>query len=383
MKLFDDVSFRGSCIVAALAACIAVSAGSAVAAKPRPPSKFCVESNCVADKSGAAGVKWHPGHYMLLDGVKHSAASQAAHFKQIDAIANEPAIKGVKLWLYWGAVEKSPGDYAAGYAIIDSYLKKLAASDKHLILSIQSRRYGNSDPKDLPELFPSYIVNGAEYGISKMNNGMTTRSWQPATMDRLIALSKAMAARYDRHPNFEMYQTEETSVGVAKNQDGYSLGAYATQLKRLIDSSAPAWDNTVLRLSANFFGGDTQMAELIAYCAARGVAIGGPDVIPDQTIQANRVFAGTAGGSKDFRGVVPWISEIQSPSLGGHEGTFTPRELYDDGMNQMQANYFVWYRNTWQGGPDQKWDSGILPFIRSIKGATKTTCPEKLGTCSG
>jgi hypothetical protein len=52
-------------------------------------------------------------------------------------------------------------------------------------------------------------------------------------------------------------------------------------------------------------------------------------------------------------------------------------------MNQMQANYFVWYRNTWQGGPDQKWDSGILPFIRSIKGATKTTCPEKLGTCSG
>jgi hypothetical protein len=384
MKCVDGKFFRGSLLFSAVAAFLVVAATADAAARPKPPSKFCVDAKCARDKSAGSGVKWNPGHYMLLDGIKWSPESQAAHFKQIDAIASEPNIRGVKLWLFWGDVEKSKGDYSAGFKIIDDYLKKLAASgDKHLILSIQDRKFGGYPPDRLFEFFPQYILDGSEYGLTKMKNGITSRTWQAPTMDRLIAMSKAMAARYDGHPNFEMYQTEETSVAVPLNTDGYTIGTYAVQLKRLIDASAPQWNRTIVRLSANFFGGDGQMADLISYCAARGVAIGGPDVIPDQTIQANRVFAGIAGGGTDYRGVVPWISEIQSPSLGGHEGTFTPKQLYEDGSKQMRANYFVWYRNTYQGGPEQKWDTGILPFIRSIKGAATTACPSKLGTCAG
>lgn len=382
MKLID-LTFRGPLILSVVAALVTVSVTADAAPKPRPPSKFCVDEQCAADKSGSmSGKKWHPGHYMLLDGIRSSAESQANHFKQIDAIANEPSIRGVKLWLYWGAIEKTEGDYSAGYTIIDAYLKKLSASNKYLILSIQDRQFGGFDPKEISVFFPSYIVNGSQYGTTKMRNGLTTRTWQQPTMDRVIALSKAMAKRYDGNPNFEMYQTEETAVAVTPGTDGFSIPTYATQLKRLIDASAPVWDKTVLRLSANFFGNDQTMADMISYCAARGVAIGGPDVIPNQTIQANRVFAGVSGGGRDYRGYIPWIAEIQSPSLGGHEGTFTPRELYDHGKNEMNANYFVWYRNTWQGGPDQKWDSGILPFIKSIKGAATTNCPEKLGNCT-
>jgi hypothetical protein len=354
---------------------------TAQAAKPRAPTSFCVDDKCAPDPiTSVIKVKWHPGHYMWLDRNNTSPEIRAGHMKQIDAIAYEPSVRGVKLALYWAALEPIEGDYSAGFRIIDEYLAKLKATNKYLILSVQDRQFGGYGT-DLTGFFPAYIANGYGYGVTKMSNGITARVWQAKTMDRLIALSKALAARYDGHPNFEMYQTEETSIAVASGVDGYSISNLGVQIKRLIAASRPVWKQTNLRLPANFFGGDTQMMDLLQYCSTYNVAVGGPDTIPTQTIQADRLYMGGAG--TDFRGIIPWVSEVQSPSLGGTKGTFTPKELYDNGMLRGPS-HFVWYRNTWSGGDAQKWDTGILPFIKLIKGATKSTCPSTYaGTCSG
>ena len=382
MKSFVQSSLKGFLVVASALSTLTVAVPASGAAKPLPPPKLCVDDRCVSDAaSGGGAYKWNPGHYMLLDRFGNTEANRAEHLKQIDAIGKESSVRGVKLMIYWATIEKSPGDYSAGFAIIDQYLRKLAQYDKHLILSIQDRQFGGYDPSNLSPFFPSYIISGSQYGITKMKNGITARSWQQPTMDRLIAMSKAFAKRYDSHPNFEMYQTEETSVAVANGVDGYSTTVYAGQLKRLIAASRPAWKETVLRLSANFLGDDKLMADLIDYCGTYDVAVGGPDTIPNQTIQANRIFSGVTGG-KDYRGKLPWVSEVQSPSLGGHEGTFTPDQLYKHAMNEVRPNYFVWYRNTWSGGSAQKWDTGILPYIRSVGGVTKSSCPSVLsGKC--
>lgn len=352
------------------------------AAKPQAPSSFCVDGKCAPDRT-VGKLKWHPGHYMWLDRNNTSPEIRAMHFKQIDAIANEPAVRGVKLALYWSALEPVEGDYSAGFKILDEYLAKLKSTNKYLILSVQDRQFGGYDPspKGLEYFFPAYIITKPEYGLTRMKNGITTRVWQPKTMDRLIALSKALAARYDGHPNFEMYQVEETSVAVTRGLDGYSIDALGTQIKRLVSASRGAWRQTIVRLPANFFGSDAQMTDLIRYCAMYGVALGGPDIIPTESIQADRLYMG-AGGI-DYRGVLPWISEVQSPSLGGHEGTFTPQQIYDTGM-QRAPSHFVWYRNTWSGGTAQKWDTGILPFIKSVKGVTNVECPRTYGNlCAG
>jgi hypothetical protein len=122
---------------------------------------------------------------------------------------------------------------------------------------------------------------------------------------------------------------------------------------------------------------------LIKFCAALRCAVGGPDVIPSEDIQANRVFSGGGGGT-DYRGILPFVAEVQSPELGGHEGTWTPAQLYDHsikgnasvGINGTHPQYFVWLRNTWSGGAAQQWSTGILPFVQSIKGAVASTaCP--------
>lgn len=313
-----------------------------------------------------AGMKFHPGHFMTLDSIRTSPEIRAAHFKQIDAIANEPSIRGVKLWLFWGTVEPTEGNYQPGFDIIDAYLAKLKQHNKYLILSVQDRIFGGYAPAERPQIFPTYLV--AKYGLTKGTNVETLRVWQQPVMDRYIALVKALAARYEPHPNFEMLQTEETALSVKQGLDGYYLKDYGAQLQKMLVVARDAWPTTQLRLSINFYGSDADTLEMLKQCDRLDVAVGGPDVIPDQTIQANRVY------EANLLGKMVWVSEIQSPSLGGHEGTFTPQQLYDSAMKQRPA-YIVWLRNTWSGGAAQKWDTGILPFIRSVSGKVESVCP--------
>jgi hypothetical protein len=199
----------------------------------------------------------------------------------------------------------------------------------------------------------------------------------------VIDQMQAYGTRFNSDPYFEMVTLGETSMAVGQGVDGFSQVNLLAQIKRLYTASRAVWPNTSLRLAANYVGTDAQTADLIAFCAALRCAVGGPDVIPSEDIQANRVFSGGGGGT-DYRGILPFVAEIQSPELGGHEGTWTPAELYyhsmngsaSAGINATRPQYFVWLKNNWSGGPAQQWATGILPFIRSISGAVgSTACP--------
>lgn len=302
----------------------------------------------------------------------------------VDGIANHPGVVGIQVIADWAALEgASPGDHAAGFAAIDAILARLAQHGKHLMLSVATVHFGSYPPSDVDLFFPKYIVEDDAYGVSKFNlngEGLTARIWQPATNDRLIALSQAYAARYDANPAFEMLAAAETSVNLTLGTDGYTGEALGTELVRFYDASRKAWPSTALRLNANFFpGGNSAMGALLGEMVQRGVAIGPPDVVPSEVCDANFVFCG-GGGSPDHRGVVPFVAEVQSPELGGKEGTWTPKELFDHTMNGDAAlgveptypQYFVWCDNRWEGGPAQKWDTGILPFIDDIGGVVGT-----------
>src|SRR5690606_22896202 len=121
-----------------------------------------------------------------------------------------------------------------------------------------------------------------------------SRLWDPAGMDRVIALSEAYARRYDEHPNFEMLALSESTVGAPS----VSASAYYGQLKRWHTEAAKVWPHTVMRMQLNFTQGDAPMRDLIEHCSKLGnCAVGGPDPelpLPDITrgIQANQIFRG-------------------------------------------------------------------------------------------
>jgi len=253
-------------------------------------------------------------------------------------------------------------------------------------------------------VFPAYLVQPAyggtdaagRYGITPLsgNGGLTARIWQPATSDRLIALYKAYAARYDAHPNLEMVSLGETSINVALGTDGYTGDSLDAQLRRQLSEIHAAYSTTQLRLNANWYLSPAAMVSLVNFAGQLGFAIGGPDTFPYKAVWGNQAYTGTLPGATDWRGRVPFVSEVQDPELGGKGGTYTNEQLYlaamqgvstesggatgsgSDKFAAVQPQYWVWYMNAWSGGPEQKWSTGTLPFIRSINGAVfSTSCP--------
>jgi hypothetical protein len=362
----------------------------ACASSPRPPVEVCIDNVCAKSEGvtspGASGsaIKFHPGHYVLLDGGILSDSVRASHLSQIDELASEPSVKGVALYVYWSQLEgNTAGDYSKGFALIDEYLKHLAPIGKQLILGINERMFGKSIPAtfDGGSNFPAYLndprYNGGwvvTLGQAQATGSLAAicRVWEQPVMDRLIALTKAYGQRYNSNPNFEMFSLGETAVGGAADF-GFTSDAYATQLVRWGIAARQAFQNTGIRLNANFIGSDKQMGGLISSFARVSGAVGGPDVIPSRSIQANNVFNGSIGGI-DYRGVLPWVSEVQV--LGWKYGNETPEELFNSVKNSMRPSYFVWYRNAWSGQNVHKWTTGILPFIRSVDGSVPgVNCP--------
>ena len=373
----------------------AIFLGSLAAqSNPLPPTHVCVNGKCssaIAPSPGSAGIKWHPGHYVWLD--PHS--SQAAQMAAIDALSSDTTVQGVQLLINWAYLEGStPGDYSNGFALVDGYLAKLASLKvpKRLILGVTERSFGTPPPAGTvcadaaSKLLPSYLASLSDGGCAIALPGaagglaVTARFWDAPVMDRLIALSQAYAQRYDQNPLFEMFFGNGETAVAAPPGSNFSMAAYAVQLKRWFDASEKVWTHTQLRLAANYAGSDAQMLDLINYATANGgVIVGGPDPelpLPDITrpVQANEIFRGAAGGT-DFRGVVPWVGEIQGYGLGV-KFTQLPSDVFAYNSDTMHASYMIWLRNTWLGGAPQMWSSGILPFIQSVQGKVKwADCP--------
>lgn len=379
---------RGAFPVAALLIPLMFAAWSANA-KPNPPPKVCIGANCVTQTSTSAAIKWHPGHYVWLD----MHASQASHLAAIDALSAETSVQGVQVLMDWALLEgATPGDYSQGFARVDAYLAKLASLKvpKRLILGVNERNFGTAPASGTPcssaasSLLPGYLAaqsNGCAIAAPGAAGSLAVMAkfWEPAVMDRLIALSKAYAQRYDQNPLFEVFAGNSETAVAAPAGSGFTYTAYITQLKRWFDESKPAWTHTQLRLYANWVDSDAHMLDLITYVRG-GTIVGGPDPelpLPNITrsIQANKVFRNADGSGTDFRGTVPWVGEVQALGIG-YRFTQTPAEIYDYQSNTMHASYLIWMRNTWTGGAAQKWDTGILPFIQSIKGKVYSTdCP--------
>lgn len=324
----------------------------------------------------AATRKWHPGHYFWPSQSAWSADVQAAHFHALDAVAANPYVKGIKIGFGWHDFEGAQGDYSPGFRIIDAYLKKLP-TDKYLMVHVNERNFGNPATRVYPRyvLDNGWVVSRPDGASWSGNLATAAKMWQPQVMDRLIALSRAFAARYDSHPRFEQFSLGETALAVP-NSMGFSTPAWTTQLTRWFTESKKVWKSTYLRLNANFISNDEGMRDLITHCVnGGGVTVGGPDPelpLPSITrfITANRVFRGLDGGA-DLRGTVPWTGEVQAMGLGTRF-TQTPKEIFDYYDKTMRANHMVWLRNTWTGGAPQRWSTGILPYINSIKGRINT-----------
>jgi hypothetical protein len=211
---------------------------------------------------------------------------------------------------------------------------------------------------------------------------MVAKVWDPVVTAREIALVQAYGARYDSNPNFEMWSTPETSVAVTDGYKGFTQAGYLAQLQLWMPAARTAFPTTGIRISANFLGDVTQMQVLIADAAPHAIGMGGPDTYPSLVTFAgtsNLVFNGESG-APDYRGVLPWISEVQQPDESGRHGTIS--QVYDFAMSgdpakggSMNPNYFLWALDASYQGPGAFTNGQIQAFIDSIGGTINTVRP--------
>jgi hypothetical protein len=365
-------------LIAAVAAALLASPLPASAApQPKAPGKICIEGNAPScavtvtpTPTPANGIKWHPGHYMMIRGRHKSVATELA---AIDQTKGDPTVKGVLLDWFWNELEGDKGVY--NFAVIDTYLKEARSAGKQMIIRVKNRAFGGHGGAVVPQ----YLMSGAGYngGQVDMASGTVARIWEAPVMDRLIALHQALAARYDSDPNVEGISTDETAIGFGgayKAPSSYSGDTLLTQLERYIAANRSAWSHSNVFAENNYLGSNSQMEEFIKFCQANRAIIGGPDVVPGRALQADQIMRGELGSGTDYRGTIAIKAEIQASSLGVR-WTLLPVDLFANAVTQDRANFVFWDRNDYAGGAEQRWLTGILPFIHSVNGASVATCP--------
>jgi hypothetical protein len=349
----------------------------------------------------STAIKFHPGHYIELD--SGSGGGLSNWLATIASLKGAAGVVGVMLIQPWAHLEFAENAYsqgsglsAQGFAMIDQLLAACQSAGLQFMLGVGDRSFGAaktySEPSSFGEL-PSYFddlatATGAPGYIDAPSGTTWTGSlqmiaklWDPAVMQRYIALTRAYGARYDANRRFEMWATSETAIGVPLGVGGFTEAAYIAQLQAWMAAARSAFPTSGLRVSANFLSTVEQMTTLFGTAERYAVGVGGPDVKVDFSTfpsTSNLVFSGYQG-TTDYRGVLSWISEAETPD---ESGVSTPAQLYAYAMSgdittggSTEPNYFIWAFDASYLGPLAFTNSQILAFISSIKGAINTTRP--------
>ncbi len=323
----------------------------------------------LATSASAQGIKWHPGHYVMLPG----GGSVSTNLKCIDEIGRVSAIKGVEVRIWWYDLEPSKGVY--DFSMIDKYLARLKAQPtaKRLVVRIMDRKFNTGSKSGI---IPNYLrTKYYDWGLVETHSGYAAKLWEKPVMDRLITLYKVMGKRYDRDSHFEGIASEESTLSLPTPYPwNYSDAALEKQYERLISYAQPAMPHTNVFLDVNWLGKTSVMQRLVASMMPLPAAAGGSNVMPNKLTLAQKVVTGYYGA--DYRGHLAVASSVEFRELMD----YTPKQIGDFAYNTLKLNYIFWERNTWAGGCSSRWDTGILPYLKTNP-HYRSGCPSSYGTC--
>lgn len=165
-----------------------------------------------AELEAIADYNWYPGYYVLNH--EDTASSKRA-------ILNDPLAEpftGVQFRYHWAASEQSPGDYSAGFAILDRDLRRVSAKRKKIMVMLMYKKFDGTSavPADL-RTGPGPWCSGPYCGA--LTNGAGTSVallWNPVVQVRLKAWIRAMARHLSKSrylDNVAGIVFNETSLG--------------------------------------------------------------------------------------------------------------------------------------------------------------------------
>ncbi len=273
-------------------------------------------------------MKFTPGHYISI--------------KEANDINNElwignSSVTGIKKGYAWKTLEPEMGKY--DFSGIRSDLAICKADNKQFVLTLQDKTFtegGTAMPDYLSHLIKENYTTGT-----------TPMRWESEYVERLNALCNALAAEFDRHPNFEGIVFQESALSI--NLDtlytyGYTLDKYVDAIESYIVNAAKAFKKSRVIWFANFLKKDAKNANMIHLCdtfCKYKVVLAGPDIVPYRTGLSKK------GGIYDlhlsYYGKTFLGNSMQANSYRHHKNDLTiatDEEVHPEGYVSMEDMFF-------------------------------------------
>ena len=213
-------------------------------------------------------------------------------------------------------------------------------------------------------IVPEYLKGD----LYQTTTGYGVALWRPAVMDRYIALTRALCARYDNEPYVEILRVpNESSPSVSSDMapSDYTRAALAGQLKRLFAAAKDSCTRTIVVASVNNLSGEEEGLINAAYKLP--IAFGSPDAIDDM---GHRIFAGSNSTSFDYRGRIAHYTIASSPFDRWEKITTARRVMSLSGRRLTRLRIS---RGCWQESAGNTWPD-ILSAIAANPNLY-TACP--------
>jgi hypothetical protein len=279
--------------------------------------------------------KFHPGHYIALtlsdDGV--SAIRRALH----------PGVAGVQKRYTWRELE--PREDLYDFSVIAADLAVMEESGAQLVVFINDKSF--RDERITPEyLWDAYTlpIRSAEPG-----QGYVAKRWDPFVVERLSKLLVALGKQFDANPRFEGVALQESALGIDTailDREGYTAPAYRDALMQMLANARRAMPQSQVFWYLNYLPQNQRLLPSVAAAAARdGIALGGPDVLPDSEPLVRLVYPVL----EEQRGTALLFTSAQNDSFrhahSGPQGDtkyWTPVEIFEFARDRLGVQYLFW-----------------------------------------
>ena len=291
-------------------------------------------------------VKWHPGHY-----VETGRANGLQFVKSNRGILTSPDVEGVKFKIYWGKLEKGPGEY--DFSQIDAMLNELSKHGKNLVLHVMDRSFHDG----ARDVLPGYIVKNSQYwsNLNKTRKGAAAAMWNPAVVERYVDLMEAIAKRYDNHPNFQGVTLTESALDVERR---YDKQQYKEQYIRLFEETAEAFDNSIVLANLNYLSGNGKNSQQNLLDIAKVVAKhdNGGITTPDSVLSRPTSFNNIA---KSFKGDLLIAPSAQATFIDLKRDSV--QAINNLNVNQLGANFIFWAH--WHKNDSRYVENRVIPGL--------------------
>jgi hypothetical protein len=319
--------------------------------------------------------KYHPGHYVAI-----SEAESVAGIQHLD----EAALRGVSRRYYWADLE--PKKDAYDFAPIRADLELLKKHDKQLVVFITDKTF-NRTRNPLPGYLSAYTLPNLR--------GVTAKRWDPVVIERLLALSQALAKEFDNHPNFEGIAFQESALMISpaiQRQEGYTPEKYRDALIQILTESSRAFHQSWVFWYMNHLeGNEGYLGEIAQALVHSRVVMGGPDILPfRRRLQATyqlyerfngqlKLFCSAQEDSyrhdrNDSRTMGNAAATRDQPAPAG--GYVPMDQIFLFARDKLHVNYLFWTYKNYRGNPGSFSYDDALKVMRQYpsfqRGETKS-----------